>query len=409
MNEKKITKEPVYLSPNQKAWRRLKRNKSAIVGMLIIFIAIFLAVFAYALAPDRTPDANDQILEIRTEEPGFEVLMLKRRKDQDIKQKWLLSWLIGGQESQYENIPIKSYDISAGNIVVDRYTGDDYGMELDTFSLAEIVYPLNTMNNEVQLENGEFVFQHYDGSNIRTSISEIKQQVTDDHLKKRRYLLGTDKFGRDNLSRLLLGVRVSLSVGLIAILVSLLIGITLGALAGYYRGWVDDVIMYIINVFWSVPLLLWVFALVIIFQREYWLIFVAVGLVMWVEVARIVRGQFFSLREKDFVEASKSLGFSNARTIFKHILPNTVGPIIVITAANFASAIIIEAGLSFLGIGVQPPKPSWGGILHEYYKYIGTSKSFLAILPGVCILILTLGFNLVGNGIRDALDVRSTN
>ena len=409
MQEDSSKKSAVYLSPNQKAWGRLKRNKSAILGMLIIFLAIFLAIFAYVLAPDKTPFANDQILEIRTEEPGFNVLMLKRKKDQNIKREWFFNRVLSGQASEYESIPIKSYEISGPNIVVDRYTGSEYGVELDTFNLAAVVHRLNTMNNEVKFENGRFSFQNFDGEQVDAEYAKVREIVEAKHIQKKIYYLGTDKFGRDNLSRLLLGVRVSLSVGLIAVMVSLVIGITLGALAGYYRGWVDDVIMYVINVFWSVPLLLWVFALVIIFQREYWLIFVAVGLVMWVEVARIVRGQFFSLREKDFVEASRSLGFSDMRTIFKHILPNTVGPIIVITAANFASAIIIEAGLSFLGIGVQPPRPSWGGILNEYYKYIGTSKSFLAILPGVCILILTLGFNLVGNGIRDALDVRTSN
>ncbi|MCL4116032.1 UNVERIFIED_CONTAM: hypothetical protein GTU68_057963 [Idotea baltica] len=233
------------------------------------------------------------------------------------------------------------------------------------------------------------------------------QNSIENNVSKQSYLLGTDKFGRDNLSRLVLGVRVSLSIGLMAVLISLFIGVTLGALAGYYRGWVDDLIMWIINVFWSIPLLLWVFALILALGREFWQIYLAVGLTMWVEVARIVRGQFFSLREKEYVEAAHSLGLSDMRVIFKHILPNTIGPLTVITAANFASAIIIEAGLSFLGIGVQPPQPSWGIMLNEYYSYIGTSKAFLAFIPGMAILLLTLAFNLVGNGIRDALDVKS--
>ena len=165
--------------------------------------------------------------------------------------------------------------------------------------------------------------------------------------------------------------------------------------------------MYIINTFWPIPVLLLIFALILALGREFWQIYLAVGLVMWVEVARVVRGQFLSVREKDFVEAAHSLGYSDFRTIFIHILPNVIGPIIVITAANFASAIIIEAGLSFLGIGVQPPMPSWGTMLNEYYGYVGTKKSFLAFLPGTAIMLLVLAFNLVGNGLRDALDVKT--
>ncbi|MCL4120530.1 UNVERIFIED_CONTAM: hypothetical protein GTU68_029058 [Idotea baltica] len=274
----------------------------------------------------------------------------------------------------------------------------------DSLSLTNIIYPLSATQGNASNTNS---LKTIDGNSIPRLRPDYAQIVESQHIISKKYLLGTDKFGRDNLSRLILGVRVSLSVGIVAVFISLLIGITMGSLAGYYRGWVDDVIMWIINVFWSIPLLLWVFALVLALGREFWQIFLAVGLVMWVEVARIVRGQFFSIREKEYVEAAQSMGFNDFRTIFKHILPNVIGPIIVITAANFASAIIIEAGLSFLGIGVQPPKPSWGTTLFEYYKYIGSDKSFLAILPGVFILILTLGFNLVGNGLRDALDVKT--
>ncbi len=150
------------------------------------------------------------------------------------------------------------------------------------------------------------------------------------------------------------------------------------------------------------------FAMILALGQHFALIYLAVGLTMWVEMARIVRGQFFSIREKEFVEAAESLGFSAFRTIFRHILPNISGPIIVIAAQNFATAILIEAGLSFLGIGVQPPKPSWGGVLNEYYKSIGTDSGFLALYPALAIMIMVLAFNLVGNGLRDALDVKTS-
>lgn len=395
------------MSPNQKALKRLLKNKAAVLGIFIIVMSVLIAIFAYLIVPDKTPNANDQVLEIATEKIGFKIDMLKVHKNRPVESPNFLKFLWSGRENPHQLVPIKDYKFEGSNIIVDHYTGEDMPVKMDTFSLADVAFPLSFENKDVQLKGDQIHYFDLKDQEQVVDIATLQNQVKKENIKTQRYLLGTDKFGRDNLSRLILGVRVSLSVGLVAVLISLLIGITMGAVAGYYRGWVDDAIMWIINVFWSIPLLLWVFALVLALGREFWQIFLAVGLVMWVEVARIVRGQFFSIREKEFVEAAQSMGFSDMRTIFKHILPNVVGPVIVITAANFASAIIIEAGLSFLGIGVQPPSPSWGTTLNEYYKYIGSSKSFLAILPGIAILILTLGFNLVGNGIRDALDVKS--
>ena len=220
--------------------------------------------------------------------------------------------------------------------------------------------------------------------------------------------LGTDKFGRDLLSRVMAGAVVSLSVGFIAVFISLIIGITLGAIAGYYRGWVDEVIMWLINVVWSVPTILLVIAVTLALGKGFSQVFIAVGLTMWVEVARVVRGQVLSIREKEFVEAGKALGYSNGRIIVKHILPNIMGPVIVISAANFASAILIEAGLSFLGIGAQIPMPSWGGMIKDHYHYITTNLAYLALVPGICIMLLVLAFMLVGNGLREALDIKNT-
>ena len=220
------------------------------------------------------------------------------------------------------------------------------------------------------------------------------------------YYLGTDNFGRDILSRLLIGVRVSLSVGLIAVLISLTIGIILGALAGYFRGWIDDVIMWFINVVWSIPTLLLVFAITLALGKGFWQVFIAVGLTMWVNVARLVRGQVLAVRELEYIEATKALGYSHFRAIVKHILPNILGPVMVIAAGNFASAIVIEAGLSFLGVGVQPPQPSWGLMIKENYNFIITHNPALALAPGIAIMLLVLAFNLFGNGLRDALNVK---
>jgi peptide/nickel transport system permease protein len=199
---------------------------------------------------------------------------------------------------------------------------------------------------------------------------------------------------------------VSLSVGLITVIISLTLGMILGAVAGYYRGIADDIIMWLINVIWSIPTLLLVFAITLLLGKGFWQVFIAVGLTMWVNIARMVRGQVIATREMQYVEAGKALGFSNFRIITRHIIPNIFGPVLVIAASNFASAIVIEAGLSFLGVGVQPPQPSWGLMIKENYNFIITQNPMLALAPGFAIMLLVLSFNLLGNGLRDALNVR---
>jgi peptide/nickel transport system permease protein len=194
---------------------------------------------------------------------------------------------------------------------------------------------------------------------------------------------------------------------LIAVFISLVIGVLLGSLAGFFRGRTDDVIMWFTNVVWSVPTLLLVIAITLALGKGFVQVFVAVGLTMWVEVARLVRGQIFSLREKDFVEAGRALGYGNFRIILRHVLPNVMGPVVVIAASNFASAILLEAGLSFLGMGAQPPTPSWGMMVKESYAYIVLDAAHLAVFPGLAIMAMVLAFTWLGNGLRDALDTRS--
>jgi peptide/nickel transport system permease protein len=225
-------------------------------------------------------------------------------------------------------------------------------------------------------------------------------------VQRKTFWLGTDRYGRDILSRLIIGVRVSLAVGLITVILSLSIGILLGALAGYFGGTTDNIIMWFLNIIWSIPTLLLVFALTLLLGKGFWQVFIAIGLTMWVNVARIVRGQVLAVKQLEYVEAARALGYSTGRIIIKHILPNIMGPVMVIAASNFASAIVIEAGLSFLGIGVQPPQPSWGLMIKENYNFIITHNPMLALVPGIAIMLLVLAFNLLGNGLRDALNVK---
>lgn len=353
--------------PQRAVWKRLKKNRGAVAGLIIIVFSILAAVFSYFIAPDSSPYANRIILEIRKQRPGFTKTFLKIPKDKPISKNGFLHRLVYGTPDQFEFIPINTYQVINNDSVLALKFIDDGVEEEKVFSL---------------------------------------KQLPSSFITVKKFWLGTDKFGRDILSRIIIGTRVSLSVGLITIIISLTIGVLLGSLAGYFRGRVDNVIMWSINIIWSIPTLLLVFAITFALGKGFWQVFIAVGLTMWVNVARLVRGQVLSLRELEYIEATKVLGFSHFRTIFRHILPNIMGPVLVIAASNFASAIVIEAGLSFLGVGVQPPQPSWGLMIKENYNFIITQNPMLALAPGFAIMLLVLAFNLLGNGLRDALDVR---
>ena len=398
-------------SPLRKTWKRLKKNKPAIVSLFVIIIAVLLAILGPSIAPDKTPDADDQVLELANVNPGFTTQMLLVRKNRDERSPSFLSKVFFGQDNPYQLIPINSYKMDGqGNMVVQAFKGEGRTPQEMTFSLADVVYALSAEEPEVQLIGQQLSFVTFSGDKKTADITTLQKQITEENLVTKKYRLGTDGYGRDILSRLLFGVRVSLSVGLVAVLISLTIGIFLGSIAGFFRGWVDDVIMWLINVIWAVPTIL--LAMAIRFAigdkiNSFLAIFIAVGLSMWVEVARIVRGQVLMVREMEYVQAARGLGFANPRIILKHILPNIIGPIMVIAAADFASAILIEAGLSFVGIGVKPPTPSWGTMLNDHRTYLLTpDKAFLALAPGICIMVMVLAFNLLGNGLRDAFDVK---
>lgn len=229
-------------------------------------------------------------------------------------------------------------------------------------------------------------------------------EVAEAHFHDKTFLLGSDRFGRDMFSRLLLGARVSLAVGFASVIISLAIGVLAGAAAGYFGGWIDKTVMWFVSVMWSLPSLLIVIALSVALGKGFYQVFIAIGLTMWVDVARIVRGQFLSLREKEYVEAAKLAGLSNMRIIFRHILPNVKGSLIVVATSNFATAILLEAGLSFLGLGVQAPLPSWGNMIREHYSFIVFDTYYLAVIPGLALMLLIMSFNFASITLRDIFD-----
>jgi len=359
---------------NNHIWRRLIKNKSAVLGLIIIAVTVFISVFGYSIAPDGSPNADLQTVEIQAKKPGYSQLFLKIPDKKSDEVNWL-SQLINGKPNDYRYVPIKDYSIQGDVLFVNKYIDEDTA-----------------------------ITQHY---SINRLTNDHPENLLSENICTKKYWLGTDTFGRDILSRLIIGTRVSLAVGLIAVIISLTLGILLGAIAGYYKGRIDAIVMWLINVTWSIPTLLLVFAITLALGKGFWQIFIAVGLTMWVSVARLIRGQVMVIKELEYILAARALGFKDSRIIIRHILPNIFGPVMVIAASNFATAIIIEAGLSFLGIGVQPPQPSWGLMIKENYNFIITHNPTLALVPGFAIMLLVLSFNLLGNGLRDALDVKN--
>jgi len=219
------------------------------------------------------------------------------------------------------------------------------------------------------------------------------------------HLFGTDELGRDLLSRIIWGTRVSLKVGFVAVGIAILIGVVVGSIAGFYGGRVDAILMRIVDMMLAFPTFFLILAVIAILEPSIFTIMAVIGVTGWMDVARLVRAEFLSLKERDFVDAARALGIRNRRLIFRHILPNAVSPVFVAATFGVAGAILIESGLSFLGLGVQPPDPSWGNILTAGKDNIEIAW-WLSLFPGLAILVTVLSYNLVGEGLRDALDPR---
>ncbi|RZA02743.1 MAG: ABC transporter permease [Sphingobacteriaceae bacterium] len=390
------------LTTTQRAWGIFKLNKLALAGLIFIALNIILAVLGYLIMPDCTPNANNMAIQLSIKKPGTKYTMFNIRKSERVDTVNVFQKMLFGQPSFYRDVPITEYYFVKDSVYVDEYIGDEDKPERKAYNIFEVVTGIKPVyhGDKVYLKNTTL-------NNTQTEYDRLQKQITSHQIQHTVFLLGSDIYGRDMLSRLILGARVSLAVGLMSVIISMLIGITIGAIAGYFGGWIDAGLSWLMNILWALPALLLVIALSFALGKGLWQIFIAVGLSMWVEVGRLVRGQVLSLIQVEYIEAARSLGFTHTRIITRHILPNIIGPILVLASSNFASAILLEAGLSFLGFGAQPPTPTWGSMIKEHYGYIIMNSAYLAIMPGLAIMLMVYAFNLVTMGLRDAFDIKS--
>jgi len=347
---------------------QLKKSKLFLGGAILCGILVIVGVLGYAITEDPTPNANQIVPEWSNLGPGTTVYY--------------------SQEALLESTP-------AGSEV-----GTASESQNPTETPSYLYWALGNPNTPkiIPLKNNPTANP---GAGMEANDSA---KMVDKVWHSRTFWLGSDRFGRDILSRMIIGARISLSIGFFAMIASLLIGVIIGISSGYYGGKIDAFFSWLITVFWSVPTLLIALGLSMVFGKGYYQVLLATALSTWVEVARVVRGQTLQLKQREFILAAKITGFSNARIMFKHILPNLKGSLTVLATTNFASAILLEAGLGFLGLGVAPPTPSWGMMVKENLGYLVLDNSYLALVPGIAIMILVMAFNLMSMGIKDSED-----
>jgi len=310
-------------------------------GVFFILLLILLGLFAHKISP---APPNSQVLEFRNKPPGFrgQVIRFRHRKNLPI-----------------QTVAIETYQESPGGVYYDDLIGRKFFIS--------------------------------------------KEKLERDWIKSFTFILGSDQFGRDVLSRVLFGTRISLAVGVCASTLSLLVGIFLGGLAGYFGRWTETIIMRVTDMMFGFPVLLFLIAITSIFEPSLLVVFIAIGLVSWPGIVRLVRGQVLSVKYQEYVLAAQTIGLNSGKVLWKHILPNCISPIVVTYTLGIGSAILAEASLSFLGLGAQPPTPSWGSMINLGKDFIRTAP-WISVAPGVAIAITVLAFNLLGDSIRDHLD-----
>lgn len=353
-------------------WRlpgKLKNNPPAFVAFWIIIAYVLAAAAGYLVAPDNSSNANRQIPELARLSPGSSARVVKA--------------------------PI---ELSKQNLFQIWYEGDR----------SVYRYALLPPGESPRIENGKITFRNKNGYSQQISVdSSAMRGSPENFVETLHFPLGTDNMGRDLFSRLIVGCRVSLKIGLLAVLVTILLGTSVGAAAGYFGGWTDRALQWFMTVVWSVPTLLLAVALAFALGKGEKQLFLAIGLGLWVELARVARGQTIEIKTREFAQAARAAGLPDRSIILRHILPNLTGTIIILSCVNFSTAILLEAGLSFLGLGVSPPAPSWGRMIFEGYSFLALSYGKqLAIFPGIAVALLILSLNTLALGLKDVFEAK---
>jgi peptide/nickel transport system permease protein len=373
-----------------------------VLGLGFITLTLVVALFAHYIAPDKSPYASVQHTALCLAKPGTEYWMFYNTK-----------------AVSTDNTTSPSKPFQDTSVTIKDFKLTDTAFYYHTFLQPElwqnIPLPKAVFDNRLKAFsynriNGNYTITLYSSSKpVQYSASALQQKLKKHQLKHFVFILGSDKLGRDYLSRLMLGTRVSLGVGLIAVGVSIVLGLILGSLAGFYGGWLDALISWFMNVVWSLPTILLVVSISLVLGKGLFQVFLAIGLTMWVDTARLVRGQILSLKQREFIDAAKVLGYSDVRIIIRHIWPNLWPVLLIYASANFSTAILTEAGLSFLGLGAQPPIPSWGEMISAHKGYMLLNKAYLVFIPGIAVSLLVLSFTLLSQGIRNTLDPKYKN
>lgn len=360
------------------AWIRLSRNRMAVVGGAILLVLGLLSLCASWISPYKYETQN---LELGATGPQL---------------TWDTQQLVYGTCTQQRaQVLAAGYEGEIGVLPADS---TELHRTIEDRDHGSILWVASTPGN-TNLMAMVITSEGFD------PLEDIPERANFILLKSRGHLLGTDELGRDLFTRILYGGRISLMVGLCATAVSLTIGVLFGAVAGFFGGRVDDLMMRFVDILYALPFTIFVILLTVIFDRNIWNLFLAIGAVEWLTMSRIVRGQVLSLRKQEFVEAAIALGIPQWRIVLRHIIPNCLGPVIVYTTLTIPVVMLLEAFLSFLGLGVQPPMSSWGLLIRDGSKVL-EEFPWLMLFPGMILALTLFSLNFLGDGLRDALDVR---